>query len=84
MRPFPARRFDEKSFPGMWPAYERRLRQEPFYTLSEFDRAIAERAIELCVSWADTSVGVLRSQRKLGRNYVGALRRSTLRNSNRI
>ena len=59
LAPFPSGRFDEKSFPRLWPAREPRLRTEPFSTLEEFDRALAERAIELCLAWADASIGIL-------------------------
>jgi hypothetical protein len=59
LTPFPAGRFDERSFPGLWPAREPRLRKEPFATLEELDRAIAERAIELCWNFANESIGVL-------------------------
>jgi hypothetical protein len=30
LRPFPARRIDEKGFPGLWPFTETRLRKDPF------------------------------------------------------
>lgn len=58
LRPFPARRFDEKSFPGLWPAREPRLRPAPFASLAEFDVAVAERLIELILKEANKSVAV--------------------------
>jgi hypothetical protein len=59
LTPFPSRRYDDKSFPRLWPATEPRLRKESFSTLEEMDRAIAERAIELCLATADRTIGVL-------------------------
>jgi hypothetical protein len=59
MNPFPSRRFDEKSFPGLWPHMESRLRDKPFSSLDELDAAVAERAIELCLSLANSQIGVL-------------------------
>jgi hypothetical protein len=59
MAPFPSLRYDEKSFPGLWPANEPRLRKEPFSTMDEMDLAIAERAVELCMTAADRTLGVL-------------------------
>lgn len=58
LKPFPSGRFDEKSFPGLWPAEEPRLRKEPFLTLDELDIAVAERAVELCRESADKKVGI--------------------------
>lgn len=59
LRPFPSRRFDEKSFPGLWPASEPRLRPEPFDTIAEFDQALAERAIALAMQHSDQTIGIL-------------------------
>jgi len=59
LRPFPNRRYDEKNFPGLWPATEPRLRKEPFATLDEMDLAVAERATELCMIMANKTVGIL-------------------------
>jgi hypothetical protein len=66
MTPFPSRRYDEKSFPGLWPAYEPRLRKEPFSTLDEMDRGIAGRAVELCMNAADKTLGVLSLSASIG------------------
>ena len=57
--PFPRRRYDEKSFPGLWPAMEPRLRAEPFHTLDEFDECVARKAIELCRNFVDQNLGIL-------------------------
>ncbi|MFD6321046.1 DUF2971 domain-containing protein [Methylorubrum thiocyanatum] len=65
MTPFPSRRFDEVSFPGLWPAKEPRLRPEPFATIAEFDRAVAERAVELVGELADRSIGIFSLSRIL-------------------
>lgn len=61
MQPYPGVRTDEKSFPGLWRGGVDcpRLRAEPFYTLEDFDRCLAEKAIELCYKWADANVGIL-------------------------
>jgi hypothetical protein len=58
LRPFPSLRYDEKSFPGLWPAYELRLRKEPFRTLTEMDLFAARRAVELCLETADKKIGI--------------------------
>lgn len=50
---------DEKSFPGLWPKAEPRLRGEPFDTLAEFDRALDERAIAVSEETANRSLGIL-------------------------
>lgn len=50
LKPFPAARFDESSFPGLWPRREVRLRPEPFGTIAEYDRAVAKRAMQLLES----------------------------------
>lgn len=59
LRPFPARRMDEKSFPGLWPARELRLREDSFYTLAEFDEAMAKRAVQLAQERANRTTGLL-------------------------
>lgn len=58
LNPYPARRFDEKAFPDLWPAYLKELRQEPFYTIEEFDRFLAERAVQLFRESANRSIGI--------------------------
>jgi hypothetical protein len=37
LTPLPRHRMDEKSFPGLWPARDPKLREEPFKTIAEFD-----------------------------------------------
>jgi hypothetical protein len=59
LAPYPADRFDERSFPGLWPMFEPRLREAPFGTLKELDEALAQRAVELYLGWANQSIGVL-------------------------
>lgn len=59
LRPFPAHRMDEKSFPGLWPAREPRLREAPFESLAEYDEAMAQRAVELAQKRANQTTGVL-------------------------
>ena len=59
LTPFPAHRFDEQSFPGLWPGKESRLREEPFATLEEYDRAIGCRAVELGIALANRTIGIL-------------------------
>lgn len=56
LAPYPSGRFDENSFPGLWPANEPRLRETPFASHAEFDRAVAERAVELCLKHANRSL----------------------------
>lgn len=58
MQPWPGRRTDEKSFPGLWPATEPRLRPEPFDTLEEMDRCTADKAVALCWRYANEHLGV--------------------------
>jgi len=65
MTSFPSRRFDEVSFPGLWPVKELRLRPEPFATTAEFDRGVGERAVELVGELADRSVGIFSLSRVL-------------------
>jgi Protein of unknown function (DUF2971) len=59
MQPFPSRRFDERSFPGLWPKSERELRNEPFASLKELDEAVAHRAIVECIKFANREAGIL-------------------------
>jgi hypothetical protein len=58
MHPFPAGRFDEKRFPGLWPAKEPRLGNRSFRTIDEYDEAVARRAVELARLFADATYGV--------------------------
>lgn len=58
MNPYPGRRFDEKGFPGLWPAQESRLREEPFKTIEEYDRAVIDKAVFLCRKVANDNFGV--------------------------
>jgi len=51
-------RMDEKSFPCLWPFHEPALRNEPFESLDEYDRAIAERAVELAKALANRTLGI--------------------------
>ena len=46
LTPLPAGRMDEKSFPGLWPARDPKLREEPFKTIAEFDEFRASRVCE--------------------------------------
>ena len=59
LNPYPALRNDELSFPELWPASEPRLREEPFTTIAEFDRAIGCRAVELGIALANRTIGIL-------------------------
>jgi hypothetical protein len=59
MTPWPFHRMDEKSFPGLWPWTDKRLRSQPFVTLAEHDLAVAERAVELAVNYANRTIGIL-------------------------
>lgn len=65
MNPMPAPRFDEKSFPELWPAQELRLRPKPFSTIAEYDHAVAERAIELLGELANQTIGIFSLSRVL-------------------
>jgi Protein of unknown function (DUF2971) len=58
LAPYPAARLDEKGLPGLWPRLEPRLRDIPFKTAAEMDRALAERAVQLYLNWANRSIGV--------------------------
>lgn len=58
LTPFPQRRFDEKSFPGLWPVHEPKLRKEPFNSIREFDDAVAGRAVELAFEHANRTIGI--------------------------
>lgn len=55
LTPYPAGRFCETSFPGLWPAHEPRLRAEPFTSIDELDQAVAERAVQLCLEQTNRS-----------------------------
>ena len=57
--PFPARRMDEKSFPGLWPLRQPILREKPFDTSHEYHEAIANRAVELGFELASKQIGIL-------------------------
>lgn len=57
--PYPSQRFDERSYPGLWPFIEPRLRPEPFSTIEEFDRAVAERAHALFRYLANLTMGII-------------------------
>ncbi|WP_199084598.1 DUF2971 domain-containing protein [Bosea sp. ASV33] len=65
LKPFPSARFDERSFPGLWPAHEPRLKSEPFDTIAEYDHAIAIRAMELLAERANATIGIFSLSRVL-------------------
>jgi hypothetical protein len=46
LTPLPRGRMDEKSFPGLWPARDPQLREEPFKTIAEFDEFRARQVRE--------------------------------------
>lgn len=58
MHPFPAWRFDEKGFPGLWPAKEIRLSNEPFYSIEDFDKAVMDKAVSLCRKISNQNFGI--------------------------
>lgn len=58
LTPFPTWRMGEKSFPGLWPFHQPALRKEPFESADEYDRAIAERAVELANALANRTIGI--------------------------
>lgn len=58
LTPFPAHRMDEKSFPGLWPFRQPALREEPFESLDEYDKVLAERAVELAKAFANRTIGI--------------------------
>jgi hypothetical protein len=43
---FPSRRFDEGSFPALWPATIPELREEPFNTIAKLDEFRAKKVLE--------------------------------------
>lgn len=51
-------RLDEKMSPTLWPLHEPRLRDEPFNTLAEVDRCIADLAQSLLVACANSRFGI--------------------------
>lgn len=59
LTPFPARRFDEQSFPTLWPRTVSELSSVPFRTIAEYDKAIALGAIELIAEQVNDSIGIL-------------------------
>lgn len=59
MQPYPSWRFDERSFPGLWPARVPELRNEPFASLEELDEAVAHKAIVECIKFANREFGIL-------------------------
>lgn len=59
MRPYPSRRFDETSFPGLWPASVPELRDQRFTSLKELDDAVAHKAVLDCIDLANREFGVL-------------------------
>ncbi|TWB27122.1 DUF2971 domain-containing protein [Nitrospirillum bahiense] len=61
----PAHRYDEESFPGLWPMSEPRLRAEPFSKISEFDQAISERVVELYNNYANENFAIFSLSSKL-------------------
>lgn len=65
---YPAHRYDEQSFPGLWPASEPRLRKEPFATIEEYDRAIGTRVVELGKALANWTIGILSLSESNGDN----------------
>lgn len=58
LSPACAHRMDEKMLPGLWPMHQPALRQKPFDSLKEYDRAIAERAVELAKALANRKIGI--------------------------
>ena len=59
MDPFSLQRFDEKGFPGLWPACIPQLHEKSLRTIEEMDRAFAERAFVLCREAANQRIGIL-------------------------
>lgn len=57
LTPF-GQRMDEKSFPGLWPFKQPALGDGPFESVDEYDRAIAERAVELAKALANRTIGI--------------------------
>jgi len=58
MDPYPKDRFDESSFPCLWPATVPELRPEPFESLEDFDRSVMDRAVLLCRQSANRELGI--------------------------
>ena len=59
LTPFPAGRFDEASFPGLWPAKLPELRPEPFQTISELDEFKARKIREDVQELLNNTFGVI-------------------------
>jgi hypothetical protein len=56
---YPAGRFDEKTFPGLWPAEITELRPEPFQTISESDAFRARKIREDVRKLLNSAFGIL-------------------------
>lgn len=58
LRPFPRGRYDEKHFPGLWPATIPELRSEPFATVAELDAFKADQVRQHVESTLNANIGV--------------------------
>lgn len=54
----PSRRFDEESFPTLWPATIPELREEPFNTIAEVDEFRAKKVLEKLEAILNESIGI--------------------------
>lgn len=59
MSPATSYRFDEKHFPGLWPAHLPELRNEPFHSIEELDRFRADKALSEFIDKASRTIGIL-------------------------
>lgn len=58
LAPFPSGRFDEETFPGLWPARVPELREEPFQSIAELDKFHTQRVCDEVERVLDESIGV--------------------------
>jgi DUF2971 family protein len=58
LRPFPGARLDDKSFPGLWPVNEPRLKNDPIRTIQEYDKLLAAKVVESCNLFANENIGI--------------------------
>lgn len=58
MSPATSYRFNEKHFPGLWPAHLPELRDEPFHSIEELDRFRADKTTSEFIDKANRTVGI--------------------------
>lgn len=58
LTPYPADRYDEKNFPGLWPARIPEFREEPFNTIAEVDEFRTNQVRDTLENYLNDNFGI--------------------------